>query len=172
MVLVLCDLDTHFNSVKACQIKTERTVWSVKKEHGLILQNLPCPVLLNIIDMSLQIRVHYKLEYNPECSTATPPEPVAVMVKVDSTALDVMQQAVIDYKGKEKPNPYQFQATFFSFGYFIDQLNRSQNTGYCNWTFYYSKPGGPEVLADVGVSSFHIPESGYSIILKYEHQDH
>ena len=34
MVLVLCDFDTHFYSVKACKIKTERTVWSVKKEHG------------------------------------------------------------------------------------------------------------------------------------------
>ena len=126
-------------------------------------------MLLNIIDMSLQIEVLYKVEYNPECSTATPPEPVTVMVKVDSTALDVMQQAVIDYKGKEIPNPYQFQATYFNFGYKIDKLNRSQNTGYCNWFLYHSKDGGLPVRADVGVSSFRIHESGCSIILKYEH---
>jgi hypothetical protein len=119
----------------------------------------------------LQIEVLYRLEYNPQCSTATPPDPVTVRVKADSTALDVMQQAVTDYKGKEKPNPYQFQATYFSFGYFIDKLNRSENTGYCNWFFYYAKPGCPEVLANVGVSSFCIPESGYSIIMRYEHQE-
>ena len=120
----------------------------------------------------LQIEVVYNLEYSAQCSTATPPPSTIVKVAAGSTALDVMQQAVIDYHGDEKPNPYQFQATFFSFGYMIDKLNRSQNTGYCNWFFYYSVPGGQLVPSDVGVSSFRIPTNGYTITMKYEHQDH
>ena len=109
----------------------------------------------------------YKIEFSdPFCSNNTAPPPVWVKVKRQSTALDVMEQAVDTFGA-----PYRFSATYFGapLGYFIDSINGTASDlgSSCFWFFFIRKPSGKEFLSPVGVSNFRVPGRGYSIIWRF-----
>lgn len=111
------------------------------------------------------ISAMYSIEFPIENCTANnvPPSPVTVSIGTGDTALDVLEAAVDVNSG------YRFTATYFgSLGYLIDAINGTASKDPCYWFFYYQKPGMEPVFSDVGVSSFVIPEDGYSIIFRYE----
>ena len=91
----------------------------------------------------------------------------AMMLPINSTALDVMEAAV------DQNSPYyKFVATYYgsSLGYFINAIGdvpTAPNSHYY-WAFYYSIGDGKPIYSDKGVSNFILPSSGYTIIMKYE----
>lgn len=111
------------------------------------------------------IEVNYELQFPVEsCSDKVPPTAVVVNVGVGSPALAVLEGA------SNISRDYRFTATYFNttLGYFIDTINGTTSECPCFWFFYVQEPGGQPELADVGVSNYIIPGSGYSVMFRYE----
>ena len=66
---------------------------------------------------------------------------------------------------------FRFSVTYFGseFGYFIDTLNgvSSNIENNCYWIYFIGLPDGRESKATLGISSYHVPADGYSIIWSF-----
>lgn len=93
-----------------------------------------------------------------------------VSIPVNGSALDVMKAAV-DQAAVDDRCAYKFTATYHaSLGFFIDIIggHGKPDNDQHYWKFSYKKPGGDLVPSEVGVSTFTIPNSGYSIVMEYK----
>ena len=93
-----------------------------------------------------------------------PPTPVLVNIVNGSSALAVLEGAVDIDRG------YRFTATYFGnpLGYLIEAINGTASEFPCFWFFYIQEPGGQPEFSQVGVSNYVVPDSGYSVIFRYE----
>ena len=115
-----------------------------------------------------KFQVGYEIRYDPRCVAEgqSPPPPTTVMVDPQSTALNVMEAAVVGFDPT-----YRFSATYFGeeVGYFIDRIgNATVNMDRdCFWVYYVisTTVGGGETLypPSGGISNFFIPANGTRI---------
>ena len=101
------------------------------------------------------------------CSTAPNPDPVTVTVPAESRALIVMQEAA------DKRSDLRFTTTYSrpDYGYFIDKINGTRDSDgrkNCYWFIYIRGPEDKEILSPLGVSNYILPDTGYSIIWRFE----
>lgn len=121
-----------------------------------------------IIILQKDIEVTYTIEYNETCSNVTGSNSVQVKVpKKDTTALNVMEQAVTD-NGED----YRFSATYYGeeLGYFIDTINGTSSDvdNACFWFFYTISFAGEETLSPVGVSNANIKEDESAVVWRFQ----
>ena len=116
--------------------------------------------------ISPKISVQYIVEYSDDrCSTAPDPAQATTKVPAGSVALIVMQEAAND------DSQLRFTATYFGsdLGYYIDAINgtSTDSENRCYWLIYVRYPNGTEFLSPLGVSSYVLPGTGYSLIWRY-----
>ena len=122
-----------------------------------------------------QITVEYEFQYSdtencPPAASNSPLGPATLTIPSNATAQAVLEASV------GISSYYRFSATYFgsTLGYFIDTINgtSSDMAASCFWFFYVQEPGKQPELASVGVSSYIIPTSGYSIFMRFEKSSH
>ena len=119
------------------------------------------------------VEVKYNVEYPnvnecPPKSNSKIPS-VNVIIPSNGSALNVMEASV------DISPAYRFTATYFgsTLGYFITTINGTPSSQTCYWFFYYKEPGSLHpIFSNVGVSNYHIPTNGYTIIMRYESLSH
>lgn len=114
------------------------------------------------------ITTHYVIEYlDPRCSNNTAPDNITVVLQRNSRALTVLESAA------NVAREYRISVTYFGnfLGYFVDAINGTASSHPCYWFIYFLRPNGDLVFSPVGLSNLHLPEDGYTIIMRYETYD-
>ena len=92
-------------------------------------------------------------------------DPISVTIPANGEALSVLEASV------NVDRAYRFTAIYFgpTLGYSIGAINGTSSRNPCFWFFYIQPPGSPNpVLSNLGLSSYLIPTSGYSVFMRYE----
>ncbi len=110
------------------------------------------------------ISTTYTIEYpDSVCTSSTPPDTVTVATPLGSNALDVMERAVIEYG-----SAYGFSVNYLgAAGHVIKTLSGETTNVNCSWTAYVTTPSGVRTQLADSVSLYMLPDSGYTLTLRY-----
>lgn len=121
---------------------------------------------------SRQITTRYVVQHRDSvCTSATPPNELRISTPADSTALDVMEEAV-----RENGRSYRFSTRYAlfsagamdrSYGHVIKQVGDVAENGSCYWAAFVTTPSGEESTLSVPVSAYTLPGGGYILTLRF-----
>lgn len=116
------------------------------------------------------IKVIYKLEYKwPFCQKSSSPKEVVVTVAVNSTVLEVMEEAVNSIDGDN----FRYQISYHTdqSSYSIDELNgeKLNKLNGCHWCLLIGFPDGDvKPLSMANLTTYSFLDNGYTIIWHYK----
>lgn len=125
-----------------------------------------------VLSSTQKITTSYEIQHlDSVCTSATPPSQLSITTPTESTALDVMEEAV-----RENGRLYRFSTEYVSFlagstgqsyGHVIRQVGGVAENGSCYWAAFVTTPSGNESGLSVPVSAYTLPGDGYTLTLRF-----